>query len=276
MSDKAEEQRRLILDQFTKQAVPFAEMPAHSNEESIRLVIDMARIGPEDTVLDVACGPGLVACPLAEVARHVTGIDLTPAMIEQAQARQRTKGLTNLTWLVGDAVPLPFPDASFSVVITRYSFHHFLDPKMVLAEMVRVCQPGGRLAVIDVFTSNPEQAEAYNRVEKLRDPSHVRALSLEELTGLFHDAGLRDVKTAFYKLEVPLEELLARSFPNPGDSDRIRQTFADDIGVDRLGVGAHRREGAIHFAFPIVLIVGNMERRTVSVDPTTYTFTPGM
>jgi ubiquinone/menaquinone biosynthesis C-methylase UbiE len=255
MSDKTEEQRRLILDQFTRQAVPFAEMPAHSNEESVRLLIDMAHVGPEDDVLDVACGPGLVACPLAEVARHVTGIDLTPAMIEQAKARQ-SKGLTNLTWLVGDAVPLPFPDASFSVVVTRYSFHHFLDPKAVLAEMVRVCSPCGRVAVIDVFTSSPEQAEAYNRVEKLRDPSHVRALSLEELTGLCHDAGLRDLKTAFFKLEMPLETLLAASFPGPGDADRIRQTFADDIAVNRLGLGAHRRDGAIHFAFPIVVIAG--------------------
>jgi ubiquinone/menaquinone biosynthesis C-methylase UbiE len=118
----------------------------------------MAGIGPEDTVLDVACGPGLVACTLAEVAQHVTGIDLTPAMIEQAQARQKAKGLMNLTWLVGDAVPLPFPETAFSVVVTRYSFHHFLDPKAVLAEMVRVCSPAGRVAVIDVFTSSPEQA----------------------------------------------------------------------------------------------------------------------
>lgn len=179
-------------------------------------------------------------------------------MIEQAQAKQRAAGLTNLTWRVGDAVPLPFPNAAFSIVVTRYSFHHFLDPQAVLAEMVRVCRTGGRVAVIDVFTSSPEQAEAYNRVEKLRDPSHVRALPLEELTGLFHDAGLRDLKTAFYKLDVPLEELLARSFPNPGDADRIRQTFAEDIGVDRLGVAAHRRDGAIHFAFPIVVAVGKM------------------
>jgi ubiquinone/menaquinone biosynthesis C-methylase UbiE len=256
MSDRAEEQRRLILDQFTRQAVPFAEMPAHSNDEANRLLIDTAQVGPEDTVLDVACGPGLVACSLAEVARHVTGLDLTPAMIEQARERQRSRGLTNLTWLVGDAVPLPFPDAAFSAVVTRYSFHHFLDPKAVLAEMLRVCRPGGRVAVIDVFTSSPEQAEAYNRVEKLRDPSHVRALPLEELTGLCHDAGLRDVRAAFYKLDVPLEELLARSFPNPGDADRIRQTFADDLGVDRLGLGAHRRDGAIHFAFPIAVLAG--------------------
>jgi SAM-dependent methyltransferase len=259
MIDKAEEQRRLILDQFTRQAVPFAEMPAHSNEESVRLLIDMAQVGPEDAVLDVACGPGLVACPLAEVARHVTGLDLTPAMIEQAQVRQRARGLRNLTWLVGDVVPLPFPDASFSVVVTRYSFHHFLDPKAVLAEMVRVCRPGGRVAVIDVFTSSPEQAEAYNRVEKLRDPSHVRALSLGELTGLCDDAGLRDVRTAFFKLEMALETLLAASFPNPGDADRIRQTFAEDLGVDRLGLGARPRDGAIHFAFPIVVIAGHKQ-----------------
>jgi SAM-dependent methyltransferase len=263
MNDRAEEQRRLILDQFARQAIPFAQMPAHSNEESCRLLIEMAGVGPEDDVLDVACGPGLVACALAPFARHVTGIDLTPAMIDQARARQRSTGLTNLTWFVGDAVPLPFPDAAFSVVVTRYSFHHFLDPNAVLTAMVRACRPGGRVGVVDVFTSSPEQAEAYNRVEKLRDPSHVRALSLEELTGLCRDAGLGDVKTAFYKLEMDLERLLAASFPNPGDADRIRRTFEDDLGADRLGLGAVRRDGAIHFAFPIAVLVG----RTPAAGP---------
>jgi hypothetical protein len=116
------------------------------------------------------------------------------------------------------------------------------------------------VVVIDVSTSSPEQAEAYNRVEKLRDPSHVRALSLEELTGLCQDAGLRDLKAAFFKLEVALEGLLAASFPNPGDDDRVRRTFAEDIGVDRLGLGAHRRDGDIHFAFPIVVIAGRIEQ----------------
>src|SRR2546426_449265 len=109
-----DEHCRLILDQFTRQAVPFSQMPARSNDEANALLISLAAIGPDDRVLDVACGPGLVACSLAEVAHHVTGIDLTPAMIEQAKARQETKGLTNLTWLIGDAVPLPFSDGAFS------------------------------------------------------------------------------------------------------------------------------------------------------------------
>ena len=253
MTNKAAEHQWLIVDQFTKQAVPFSQMQNHSPA----LLLNASGVGPEDTVLDVACGPGLMACAFAKVARHVTGIDLTPAMIEQAKVLQQSHGLTNLTWQVGDVQPLPFAAASFSLVFTRYSFHHFLDPEAVLAEMVRVCAPGGRVVVVDVFTSNPEQADAYNRIEKLRDPSHVRALALEELTGLLSQAGLRNVTAHFYKHEVELEQVLLGSFPNPGDADRIRQIFAEDLGVNRLGVGAHRRDGTIHFVYPIVVLVGN-------------------
>ena len=252
MNNKADEHQRLILDQFTKQAIPFSQMQNHSPE----LLLAASEAGPEDTVLDVACGPGLMACAFAKIARHVTGIDLTPAMIEQAKALQQAHDLTNLAWHVGDVQPLPFANASFLLAFTRYSFHHFLDPNAVLAEMVRVCSPGGRVVVADVFTSNPEQAEAYNRMEKLRDPSHVRALALEELTDLFSEAGFQNVRTQFYKHEVELEQVLQRSFPNPGDADKIRTMFVDDLGVNRLGVGAARKEGSIHYAYPIVVFVG--------------------
>ena len=125
---------------------------------------------------------------------------------------------------------LPFPDGSFSVAFTRYSFHHLLDPAGVLAEMVRVTRPGGRVVVVDVYTSSPEQAEAYDHVERLRDPSHVRALGLDELTGLFRDAGLRDVATTRYGLDMELERLLAASFPEPGAAEEVRRLFAADLG----------------------------------------------
>ncbi len=252
MTKKADEHQRLILEQFTKQAVPLSQMQNHSPE----LLLAASGVGPEDIVLDVACGPGLMACALAKVARHVSGIDLTPAMIEQAKVLQQTHGLTNLTWHLGNVQPLPYPAASFSLVFTRYSFHHLLDPKAVLAEMVRACSPGGRVVVVDVFTSNPEQAEAYNRLEKLRDPSHVRALAVEELTDLFSETDFRDVTTQFYKHEVEMEQVLQRSFPKPGDADKIRQLFVEDLGVNRLGVGAHRKDGSIHYAYPVVVLVG--------------------
>jgi ubiquinone/menaquinone biosynthesis C-methylase UbiE len=123
-----DEQRQMILDQFTRQAAPFSEMHARDDAGIHRLLIETADIGAEDEVLDVACGPGLVACEVAKVARHVTGVDLTRAMIEQAEARQRSLGLANLTWAVGDAQPLAFREEAFTRVITRYAFHHFTDP----------------------------------------------------------------------------------------------------------------------------------------------------
>jgi ubiquinone/menaquinone biosynthesis C-methylase UbiE len=257
MSEKVDQHQRLILDQFTKQAVAFSQMPNHSPE----LLLAASEVGPDDTVLDVACGPGLMACAFAKVARHVTGIDLTQAMIEQAQALQRTQGQTNLVWHIGDAVPLPFSDALFSLVFARYSFHHFLDPKAVLGEMVRVCSSGGRVVVVDVFTSNLEQAQAFNEMEKMRDPSHVRALSLEELARLLDESGLQNIKKHFYKHEFGLEQVLKGSFPKPGDAERIRRLFVEDVGVNRLGLGACRRDGRIHFAYPVVALVGHKLRQ---------------
>lgn len=252
MAHASDDHRRLILNQFTRQAVPFSQMRDHSPE----LILAATGVRPDDTVLDVACGPGLMACVFAEVARHVTGIDLTPAMIERAQVLQQSKGLTNLTWRVGDVVPLPFADAAFSLVFSRYSFHHFQDPKGVLTEMARVCAPGGRVVVADVFTSTPEQAEAFNRMEKLRDLSHVRALSVHELTELFREAGLVDVRTEFYKHGFELEQVLRGSFPKPGDADCVRQLFQGDLSTNCLGLGACQKDGQIHFAYPIVILVG--------------------
>ena len=115
---------------------------------------------------------------------------------------------------------------------------------------------GGRVAVVDVFTTRPEQAQAFNGMERLRDPSHVRAMSLEELTGLLREAGLQKVRRQFYKHEFGLEQVLNGSFPAPGDADTIRQLFVDDLGVNRLGLGICRREGSIRFAYPIVMLVG--------------------
>ncbi len=250
----------LILDQFTKQAVPFATAPGIKDEEALKLVVEFTGAGPEDTVLDVACGPGLVVCAFAQVARHVTGIDLTPAMIEHARTLQQSKGLTNVSWRVGDVQPLPYADASFSIVVSRYAFHHFLDPGAVLEEMKRVCAPGGTVAVIDV-TASPdlEKAAAYNRMEKLRDPSHVRGLPLTELEALFARTGFPAPRKKFYRVESDLEDTLQRSFPNPGDADTIRQIFLETLDTDGLGMNTRRKGQSILFDYPIAVLVAKKQ-----------------
>jgi SAM-dependent methyltransferase len=246
----------VTLDQFTKQAEPFAAMPAHSDADIVRLIREAARLKPTSDVLDVACGPGLVALVLAESARHVTGLDFTPAMLEKARELQRQRGLTNVSWGQGRADDLPSGDNSFDAVVTRFSFHHFMDPARALAEMVRVCRPAGRVVVCDVYTTSPEQAREYDRLEKLRDPSHVHALRLDELRAMMREAGLAGVEESFARLPMGLDQLLGASFPVAGGPEEIRRAFAQDLGRDRLGLGVHEQEGRLHFAFPIVVLAG--------------------
>jgi SAM-dependent methyltransferase len=204
-------------------------------------------------VLDVACGPGLVVAAFARVARHATGIDITPAMLDRAKAHAAALGLTNVTWRQGDVVPLPWPAASFTLVTCRFAFHHFLDPQAVLDEMVRVCAPGGTVMVVDAAPA-PAKAEAFNRMERLRDPSHARALPLVEHRQLFARAGLPEPRVTHYRLEGELEGLLSRSFPAPGDAETIRALFADALADDALDMQVRRDGDTIRFAYPVAVL----------------------
>jgi ubiquinone/menaquinone biosynthesis C-methylase UbiE len=251
--------RDAIIDQFTRQAAPFSTAPGIKDEQALRLLVEASGAGPDDTVLDVACGGGLVVCAFARVARHATGIDMTPAMLERARALQQEKGLENVTWRLGDVLPLPFADGSFSIVCSRFAFHHFLDPPAVIAEMKRVCAPGGRVVVADTEASpDPAKAAEFNRMEKLRDPSHVRAMPLAEQLALFERAGLPAPTRTAYRLEGELESLLGRSFPLPGDAEKIRALFAASIEDNRLGIPIQREGNVIRYAYPVAVLVSRV------------------
>jgi ubiquinone/menaquinone biosynthesis C-methylase UbiE len=247
--------RDLILDQFTRQAALFSAATPITNEAALRMIIEAAMAGADDTVLDVACGGGVVVCAFAPHVRHATGIDMTPAMLEEARRLAAEKRLPNVDWRLGDVTALPYPDGTFSIVVTRYSFHHFLDPLVVLREMIRVCSPGGRIVVIDTCASeDPAKAAAFNRLEKLRDPSHARNLTLTELRGLFATAGLSEPRMGSYELRDTVRNLLARSFPNPGDDIKIIEMFRASAADDRLGIPVRLDGEEIHYAYPVTIL----------------------
>ena len=251
----AEGHREQILDQFTRQAVPFTTAPGITDEAALRLIVEFSGAGPEDTVLDVACGGGNVVCAFARVVRHVTGIDLTPAMLDRARALQRERSLANVSWRQGDVVPLPFPDDAFTIAASRYAFHHFLDPRAALAEMARVTAPGGTVMVVDADApADPAKAAEFNRMERLRDPSHARAMPMDELRDLFGEVGLPAPRVTTYRLEAELDGLLSRSFPNPGDADRVRDLFTASLEDDRLGIPLRREGARICLAYPIAVL----------------------
>lgn len=243
-----------ILDQFSRQAVPFSQSPSVSNQKALEFIVASTGAGSNDTVLDVACGPGLLVCAFARVVRHAAGIDLTPAMLEQARKAQHDQRLSNVSWQQGDVTHLPYPDAHFSIVGCRFVFHHLQEPLVVLKEMKRVCKPGGKVVVADMAPV-AEKAGALNAEELLRDPSHVRAMPEEELRGLFAEAGLPHPTVSYYRVECELDDLLSRSFPNPGDEDRIRNIFRDSIAENTLDLNTRMEGGKIFYSFPVAVLV---------------------
>jgi len=249
MSESAHD--RTVLDQFTKQAVPFANAPIH--QDGMDLIRMTARLSPSDDVLDVACGPGLVACALAAHARHVTGIDMTPRMIEEARATAARAGATNVTWEVGTASPLPYPDESFSVVVTRYSFHHFADPAAAFREMFRVCRTGGRVVVADLSIPSPHGLR-FDAVERWRDPSHVHALDPEELRALVTAYPVGDVNEDGFGLDIELENQLTLSFPVEGGAEKVRRAYADSVADDTLGIRTRVVNGSMWSTWPVRVI----------------------
>ena len=249
----------LIVDQFTRQAVPFSTASPITDENALRMIIEAARPQPTDTVLDVACGGGIVVCAFAPHVRRAAGIDMTPAMLERARQLADDRAIENVGFEQGDAQALPYPDAAFNIVVTRFSFHHFLDPQAVLREMRRVAAPGGCVVVVDMYASEDSgKAAEWNRLEKLRDPSHVRCLSLTELRGLFAAADLPEPEVSFYELGDDVSNLLARSFPNPGDEAKIIAMFAASAEDDRLGIPVRRDGGRLLYAYPVAILAGRL------------------
>jgi ubiquinone/menaquinone biosynthesis C-methylase UbiE len=259
-SNGSRSHRDAIVDQFSRQAEPYSRWRGHSQDRAIRRLLRAVRVTPDDTVLDVACGPGLLTLAFAEVAGRATGLDATPAMISRARALQAERGARNVEWFVGEAARLPFEDGTFTVVACRYSLHHVLAPASVVAEMVRVCAPGGRVALVDVVTTAATEA-AFNDLERLRDPSHVRALRREELIGLAKNSGLARARISSYTEDFEVDALLQASFPAPGDAARVHTLFNEDVGRDRLGLHVTRRAASLHVSYPIALIVGEVRGR---------------
>jgi SAM-dependent methyltransferase len=245
----------LIRDQFTRQAIPFSTAAPISDEHALAKIVAAGRPSSEDDVLDLACGGGLIVCAFAPDVRHATGIDMTPAMLERARALAAERQLENVTWQQGDVRSLPWPDASFDIVVTRFSFHHFENPLAALREMRRVCRPEGRVIVVDMYASDEKaKAEAWNRLEVLRDPSHVRALSLGELTDLFREAGLPEPAVGHYELRGDVRGLLSRSFPLPGDADRVTGLFAAQAERDTMGIDVRREGERLLYVYRVAIL----------------------
>src|SRR5215468_10970767 len=107
-------------------------------------LVRFAGIRSGEKVLDVGTGTGVVAITAARTGAQVTGLDLTPALLEQARENSRIARMENIVWMEGDAEDLPYSDASFDVVLSQFGHIFAPRPEVAVSEIRRVLKPDGR------------------------------------------------------------------------------------------------------------------------------------
>ncbi|MES2977695.1 MAG: class I SAM-dependent methyltransferase [Pseudomonadota bacterium] len=130
-------------------------------------------VRPGMRVLDVACGVGQLSFPAAHAGAEVTGIDIASNLIEQARARVRGEGV-QVRFEEGDAESLPFADGEFDLVVSLIGAMFAPRPDRVAAELLRVCRPGGRIAMAN-WTPEGHVGEMFRLIGKYVPPPALMA-----------------------------------------------------------------------------------------------------
>jgi ubiquinone/menaquinone biosynthesis C-methylase UbiE len=244
--------------EFTRQAASFAASTVLGAPEQIRPVLDAVGLGPDDRVLDVGCGTGFLLLAAAERASQAVGVDVTPAMLTACRKRLEEAGLTNVTLREGNAEALPFCDQRFDVVLTRLTLHHMAHPQRVLSEMYRVLRSGGRVAVCDIVAADdPGRADLHNRLERLRDPSHVQHYPAAAVVKLMEQAGFRVTGEQRWSTLRHFGEWTRLATVRPEVQPALETLLASYMEGDAAGIQAGRApDGELTFTHHWLVVAG--------------------
>lgn len=244
-----------IQQQFGATASAYASSAVHAGGADLDALVAAAALTGTERVLDMGSGAGHTALALAaKGAAEVIGLDVTPEMTAVASGLAAQRGLTNVRFETGTVMALPYEDASFDLVTSRYSAHHYADPAAAFREAKRVLKPGGRVLMIDTIAPEQPALDTFLQTfELLRDSSHVRNCRATEWLRIFAAAGLAEPKV-LYRGEVVLDggEWVKRMQTPPEKVAIIRQLFAEATAQQRAGFDI--RDTPWGFTQPLVLI----------------------
>jgi ubiquinone/menaquinone biosynthesis C-methylase UbiE len=249
-----DEQRETVRREFAKQASNF-EAPGSLFRASgiLDWIAAHIEVGPESRILDVAGGTGQLGRYLARDGATAVIVDLTDAMLAAGLRSVLGEGRDDVVFVRGDATNLPFPDDQFDVVVSRFALHHMDDPETAIEEMARVSRPDGSVTLIDMVAGGARHDE----LERLRDPSHTRAVPEDGLRSLLSAAGFEARREARHEQEMPVEPWLDQSKTPQDTRDLIRAALEDEAeGGAPTGLRAARSDGTLTITQTWMLLGG--------------------
>lgn len=200
-----------VVDQFGAQASAYVASAVHAAGADLDRIAELVRAMPGADVLDLGCGGGHVAFAAAGAGARVTAYDLSAEMLAAVSAEAGRRGFLQIETRQGGAETLPFPDAAFDAVLTRYSAHHWRDVPAALSEARRVLRIGGLLVVCDAVSAEDPLLDTHlQAVEVLRDPSHVRDYRPTEWHAMLETAGFLPEATLTSRPRMEFASWIAR------------------------------------------------------------------
>lgn len=216
-------QQRLVVTQFGPRAAAYVASNVHAQGADLDQLEEMLRQQPAKAVLDLGCGGGHVSLRVAPLVQQVTAYDLAKPMLDAVAALAAERSLGNLATRQGAAESLPFADASFDLVVSRYSAHHWSDLNAALSEARRVLSRGSRVIFMDVIAPETPVLDTWlQALELLRDPSHVRDYSASEWLGALRAAGFHPGPVTRRRLRLEFTSWVERMNTPKLHADAIR------------------------------------------------------
>jgi ubiquinone/menaquinone biosynthesis C-methylase UbiE len=182
--------KTLVQEQFGKTAAHYLTSKPHAKGKSLERLVDLTSPRKDWHVLDVATGGGHVAYTFAPHVARVWATDITQEMLDQVKEEAGKRGLSNIRTAYAKAEALPFEDESFDLVTCRIAPHHFDSIPQFLSEVHRVLKKGGSLALVDNVVPPGSVGDYVNAFERFRDPSHLRAWTMQEWRDALKQASL--------------------------------------------------------------------------------------
>jgi ubiquinone/menaquinone biosynthesis C-methylase UbiE len=212
-------------------------------------------------VLDVACGAGHCGLHLASLGHEVTLADVSEGMLQRTREAAERRGFS-VTTNQHAAEAMPYENASFDLVTCRVAPHHFSSPAQFVRETARVLKPHGHFLLIDgtVPDGEMEAAEWLNRVEKLRDPSHVRLLPASEWSELCVQAGLTVQQVLRREKKQPdLEWYFEAAGTAPENRQTVRELISNASDSIRNLYRISEEEGKIVWQWPMLTLIATRQ-----------------
>ena len=228
-----------LAQAFDGQAERFEKAPMQNDPQALQRLVQFAALEPDSLVLDAGCGPGIVCEALLSAGHRVVGVDLSTQMVERARARCARFG-DRARFLQGSVLELA--EGGFDAALSRLVLHQIVAPLAFVAAQAQRVRKGGAVIVNDHTTDpDPGRAAWHQQIERARDRTHTRCLTIGELANLFAAAGLVRLQISEEDFEVDFDEWFDRGTPALSKPE-VRALI--ESGAAR-GFAPQRRPGAL-------------------------------